>query len=59
MTENQTGIYIQMKIDMHAKKMSKQCLKQEKNYFKCKQFINCFYTPYALLRDASFLIGSL
>lgn len=35
MTQKQTGIYIQMKIDMHAKKMSKQCLKQEKNYFKC------------------------
>lgn len=35
MTQNQTGIYIQMKIDMHAKKMSKQCLKQEKIYFKC------------------------
>lgn len=33
MTQNQTGIYIQMKIDMHAKKMSKQCLNQEKNLF--------------------------
>lgn len=31
----QTGIYIQMKIDMHAKKMSKQCLNQKKIYFKC------------------------
>lgn len=42
-----------MKIDMHAKKMSKS------ENFLFLMFINCFYTPYALLRDASFLIGSL
>lgn len=35
MTQTQTGIYIQMRIDMHAKKNVQTMSKSEKIYFKC------------------------
>lgn len=44
MTQTQTGIYIQMRIDMHAKKMSKQCLNQKKfilNVYKLFLYTIC------------------
>lgn len=44
--------------DRHACKKNVQTMsKAGKKIFL--MFINCFYTSYALLRDASFLIGSL